>query len=309
LVLFATLIFASAQTTLASILRFGWDPSSDPNITGYNVSYGTTSGLYTQNLDTGSSTSATVTSLTPSTTYYFIVTAYNSIGLPSLPSNEIAITTPPNIPPTVTLTSPSAGQTFSQSPTINLSATASDSDGSVTRVEFYQDANLIGQATSSPYSAVWGNAPSGNFVITALAYDDSGAAVRSTGASISVGTGGVVGPTPTPTPANKVRIASMTPLIKAGDTAKFRITASEVNMSQPIQVNYSLGGTATGGLDYSMAGMTGQVTIPAGERGVMLPMATLSNPSRGRKTAIVTLMPGTGYIPGRATAAVRILSH
>jgi hypothetical protein len=293
--------FTAVSLTQAANLRVAWDASADSNVVGYKVAYGTTSGLYNQTVNAGNSTSATVPSLTPSTTYYFVVKAYNSIGLESLPSNEVAVTTAANIPPSVSLTNPQAGASFQGSTPISMTATASDADGSVVKVEFYQDSNKIGQATAAPYSATWNNAPTGNFVLTALAYDDSGAAVRSAGARITVGS---ATPGSSPTAANKIKPMSLTPIVRAGSVARFKLVASAA-ADQPMTVNYSVSGTATAGVDYAAA--TGQVTIPAGARSIAMPVQT--NSGSGRKTMVLTVMPGNGYTPGRVNAVVRILGH
>lgn len=305
----AAFLLTSAGYLSATNLRLAWDPSTDPNVAGYKLSYGSTSGSYTKSLNAGSSTSATVTSLTPGATYYFVVAAYNSIGLQSSPSNEVSLTVASNVPPTVSLTSPQASASLNGSSPIALSATASDSDGTIVKVEFYQDTNKIGEATTAPYSATWDNAPSGSFVMTALAYDDGGAAVRSAGVPITV-TGTTPAPGPSPGTTDKVRVVAMTPIVRAGDKAKFKLVASQVDTAQPTVVNYALGGTAAAGVNYSMAGVTGNMTIPAGGRGVLFSVDTLQvSGATGNKTAVVSVLPGTGYVPGRGTAVVRIVSH
>src|SRR5437773_927947 len=53
-----------------------------------------------------------------------------------------AVTVIADAPPTVSLTAPSAGASFAAPAAIALAATASDSDGSVTRVDFYAGATL-----------------------------------------------------------------------------------------------------------------------------------------------------------------------
>src|SRR5690606_21478754 len=57
-----------------------------------------------------------------------------------------------NAAPTISLTSPTSGQTFAEGANVSLAATASDSDGEVVRVEFYVDGSLIATDTSAPYS-------------------------------------------------------------------------------------------------------------------------------------------------------------
>jgi hypothetical protein len=67
---------------------------SGTNATGYRLHWGSASGVYTQTQDAGNNLTATVSSLTSGTTYYFVVTAYNSAGVDSSPSNEISYTAP-----------------------------------------------------------------------------------------------------------------------------------------------------------------------------------------------------------------------
>src|SRR5437762_2420686 len=66
-------------------------------------------------------------------------------------------TTPGNQSPTISLTSPTAGQRFNPPATVNFAATASDADGSVVRVEFLNGSTVIGSDTTSPYTFAWTN--------------------------------------------------------------------------------------------------------------------------------------------------------
>jgi regulation of enolase protein 1 (concanavalin A-like superfamily) len=93
---------------------------------------------------------------------------------------------PANQPPTVTLTAPAAGATFTAPATVTVTATAGDTDGTVTRVDFYQGATLIGSDTTSPYSISWGNVGSGSYSLTARATDNAGAAATSAARTITV---------------------------------------------------------------------------------------------------------------------------
>ena len=71
-----------------------WNPSPDPDVAGYYVYYGSSSGHYTDRIDAGNATSATVPGLIEGDTYYLTVTAHTINGLESLPSNEMAVTVP-----------------------------------------------------------------------------------------------------------------------------------------------------------------------------------------------------------------------
>ena len=92
----------------------------------------------------------------------------------------------PNKLPTVTLTAPSNGATFAAPATINLSASASDSDGSIAKVEFYQGMNLIGTRTTAPYTMTWNGVAGGSYSLTAQATDNRGGVKTSASVSITV---------------------------------------------------------------------------------------------------------------------------
>jgi len=114
--------------------------------------------------------------------------AYDNAGA-SKTSAGVGITvtaTVPNVAPTVALTSPTAGQSYVQGSAIALAATASDTDGTVSRVEFYADGAKLGEDTSAPYSFSWSGATVGSHTLTAVAYDNAGASKTSTGVGITV---------------------------------------------------------------------------------------------------------------------------
>jgi hypothetical protein len=92
--------------------------------------------------------------------------------------------------PTVSITSPVNNASFTSPATINITADAADTDGTITKVEFYNGANKLGEASTAPYTFTWSNAVSGNYTITARATDDAGAVVTSSAVNVSVaGTG------------------------------------------------------------------------------------------------------------------------
>jgi hypothetical protein len=96
-----------------------------------------------------------------------------------------------NTPPSVSLTIPANGSSFTAPATISVSANASDSNGSVSRVEFYSNGALIGAPdTTSPYSVVWNNVAAGSYSLTAKATDNLGAATTSGTVSVNVTTVG-----------------------------------------------------------------------------------------------------------------------
>jgi hypothetical protein len=87
--------------------------------------------------------------------------------------NYLRWTTPGiNTPPSVQLTSPANGANYAAPASVALSATASDVDGSVTRVAFYKGSELLGIDTTSPFTFSWNNVPAGDYSLTAIATDD-----------------------------------------------------------------------------------------------------------------------------------------
>ncbi len=62
------------------------------DLEGFKIYYGTTSGNYTNSINAGDVTSYTFNNLTSGTTYYFAVTAYDTAGLESTYSNQVAKT-------------------------------------------------------------------------------------------------------------------------------------------------------------------------------------------------------------------------
>jgi predicted phage tail protein len=67
-----------------------------------------------------------------------------------------------------------------------MTATASDSDGSITQVAFYQGTTLLSTDTTAPYSYDWANVTPGTYSITAVAMDDANATTTSSAVSVTV---------------------------------------------------------------------------------------------------------------------------
>ena len=92
-----------------------------------------------------------------------------------------------NSSPTVSLTSPKSDGQFAVGSSVSLGASASDSDGKIAKVEFYQGNTLLGTDTSSPYSYTWGKVKAGEYNLTARATDNKGATTVSEVVKIQVG--------------------------------------------------------------------------------------------------------------------------
>jgi hypothetical protein len=92
--LFFTLALA-ARALASPTLALEWDANSEPDLAGYRLHYGTQSGVYTVTRDVGMVTEATVSYLSEGVTFFFAVTAYDTFGFESLPSDEVSFAVPP----------------------------------------------------------------------------------------------------------------------------------------------------------------------------------------------------------------------
>lgn len=90
-------------------------------------------------------------------------------------------------PPSVSITNPVTGTTYTNAQTVTLRASAADNTG-VTRVEFYDTSALKTNDTSAPYTATWKFALADNGVHawTARAYDAAGNVTTSAVVSLTV---------------------------------------------------------------------------------------------------------------------------
>ncbi|WP_340679058.1 Ig-like domain-containing protein [Paraglaciecola sp.] len=90
-----------------------------------------------------------------------------------------------NIPPSVTITSPASDEKIKVGDTVELKASATDSDGSINDVSFYLDDALVATDTTFPYSVNW-TATIGAHSIKAKAQDNDSAVTYSAEITIMV---------------------------------------------------------------------------------------------------------------------------
>ncbi len=84
-------------TAVSPHVTLAWDASISP-VAGYRIYYGNGSGVYTNIIDVGAVSSATVSNLVAGSTYYFAATAYDTAGLESTFSSEISYAVPTPTP-------------------------------------------------------------------------------------------------------------------------------------------------------------------------------------------------------------------
>jgi Tol biopolymer transport system component len=128
-------------------------------------------------------------SWTPSGTGTYILTAVakDNSGVITT-SAPASITVAASAAPTVSLTNPGSGSSYTIGSSLTLTAAASDSDGTITQVSFYVNGALLSTDTTAPYtSSIWTPASSGNYTLTAQATDNSGNVTTSTAVTVTIG--------------------------------------------------------------------------------------------------------------------------
>lgn len=101
--------------------------------------------------------------------------------------------------PTVSITSPANNATYAAPASIVINANAADSDGSISKVEFFNGTTLLNTDVSSAYSYTWVNVAAGTYTIRAVATDNNGATATATVTVVVTGTS-----------TNKVPVISIT---------------------------------------------------------------------------------------------------
>lgn len=117
--------------------------------------------------------------------YTLNVRATDNLGLATTSAPVVvAVSVPGNAPPSVALSAPSSGGV---GVAMTLSVTASDSDGTIAMVEFFDGSTLIGSLIAGPYELSWTPTVQGLHPITARATDDRGAVTTSNLVDVAIG--------------------------------------------------------------------------------------------------------------------------
>jgi len=143
------------------------------------------------------------------------------------------------IPPTVALTSPVTGASYSAPAAIKLTASVTANGHTITQVRFYNGSTLLGSATAAPYSLTWNNVTASIYGLTATAVYDAGSTVVSPSTTVSV--------------TNLVASANLTFASTSGTiSAPFYVTSGAI--AQPAYTGVTAGGQAVYTFNISAAG-------------------------------------------------------
>lgn len=91
-----------------------------------------------------------------------------------------------NLPPSVRITSPANGAMFTAPASFTINADASDSDGSVTNVQFFLNGSPVGTSPGPTFGASVSGLASNTYTITAVAADNLGATTTSDAITVVV---------------------------------------------------------------------------------------------------------------------------
>ncbi len=103
-----------------------------------------------------------------------------------------------NKSPQVALSITSTANPIVAPATLTLSATASDSDGTVAKVMFYKGSEKLAEAMAAPYTTTVSGLAAGSYTFSAIAVDNKGATSTATGTKVVTAPGGTGGTTNKP---------------------------------------------------------------------------------------------------------------
>lgn len=143
-----------------------FDPGSEPLTYEWTQLYGPTTVIFSDN----TLPNPEVSNLEKGV-YHIRLTVANS-SYSDADEMYVIVNETAEIPPTVAVTYPEDGAEFSIGKEIDITAEASDLDGSIVKVEFYDGASLLGTVTTPPYILEHTFYQLGAHIITAKATDN-----------------------------------------------------------------------------------------------------------------------------------------
>jgi len=113
------------------------------------------------------------------------------------------------------------------------------------------------------------------------------------------------------TPTVQVSLCSILSSLGTGVSTVFKVTLVKGPLATPVTVSYAMSGTAIFGKDYSLSGIFGKITIPAGQTSATVTITALRNITRTTdRTATMTIINGPGYFAtAPSNTATVIIRH
>ena len=115
-----------------------------------------------------------------------VMRLYFTTGLINLDKLLFSLSSVINQPPSISIIAPNNNTSFTSPASISIDASATDADGTISKVDFYNGATLLYTDNSTPYSYTWSITTIGNYSITAIATDNKSATTTSSSLAIKV---------------------------------------------------------------------------------------------------------------------------
>ncbi len=177
------------------------------------------------------------------------------VGWGVINGQEHAFILSPNTSPSVTLTNPVHNALLAGPLDVDLHATASDPDGSVVRVEFFDGSTFMGDSLADPFVIALLNVTEGQHAFSAVAVDNAGA--RSTSSVVNV----------TIAAPPSIEVGPLSRRILTGSNGTFTVTATGTS---PLAYQWLFNGASIAGATNSNYGIVNVQTIHAGSYSVRI---------------------------------------
>ena len=238
-------------------------------------------------------------------TYSLTARATDNSGATAVSSPVVVVVTA-NAPPVVSITAPAPGASYFAPADVNLVATASDADGTLASVSFYQGTTLIGTSNAAPYAVQWSGVAAGSYTLTARAADNAGASSTSLPVAITVSAPALAIDTPVAgamIAADHVHVqGSFNTSASAGIVVNGVVAAMEGNRFYAANVPLSAGANSVTATLTRMDGVATTQTIEVSS--VPAPVAISVEPAQGFAPLAVTIT--VGAQSGASIARVEI---
>lgn len=212
-----------------------------------------------------------------------------------------------SVPPTVAFVSPveNAVYTRGESPLLSVNATA-EAGASISNVEYYVGATLVGRVTAAPYTVTWQYPVSGAYELSAKATDNRGLSAVSAKRNVTIGDAPLTAQITAPANNTKVSAPGVVLVtvdassgnstirkVELFDNGQFLTSVEPANLINSYQFNYNWS-LSTIGLHNLTAvvtdSLTTTITTPVVAVQVVAPSVVITaNPAKAIAPALITL--------------------
>jgi hypothetical protein len=208
-----------------------------------------------------------------------------------------------NQPPAIAIITPAPNTLFTAPASVALTVQASATDGTITRVSYFNGTQKIGDSYSPPYSLTWNAVPAGTYTLSARATDNHGATTTSDAVEI------IVAPDPRPVvtllapAAGSSHAAPATILLEAGviapdeTVAKVEFFAGNTKIGEVTAPPYQMAWNA---VPAGLHAVQAVATTTTGLQGVSLEANLTVTGNRLPEITLLAPEDGTTFLTGTA---------